>query len=356
MSVAAFDHPILSGLVGDEAAAALFSIDAELEAILRFEVALAEAEAEEGLIPAEAAREVAHALPSFKPDLGDLRSAVARDGVLIPALLRQLRQKLSPMAGPYLHFGATSQDAIDTGLALRLAEGITLIGARLDILAGGLEALEHRESATPVMGHTRMQAAIMVSAGRKIRSWREPLLRHRARLGTVGAAVTVLTFGGAAGTLEKLSDKGPAVTARLANKLGLGVVAHARHSERDGIADFAAFLSLVTGSLGKLGQDVALMAQNEMGELKLAGGGTSSAMPHKQNPVKAEILVTLARFNATLLAGMHQSLVHENERSGAAWTLEWMLFPQMVVATCAGLRIASDLVDGLSFVPRAASN
>jgi 3-carboxy-cis,cis-muconate cycloisomerase len=148
-------------------------------------------------------------------------------------------------------------------------------------------------------------------------------------------------FGGAAGTLEKLGDKGPAVRAALAAKLGLGD-APQWHSQRDALAEFASLLSLITGSLGKFGQDVALMAQAGS-EITLSGGGGSSAMPHKQNPVKAEALVALARFNATQLSGMHQALVHEQERSGAAWTLEWLLLPQMAVATAAALRLAAEL-------------
>ena len=103
------------------------------------------------------------------------------------------------------------------------------------------------------------------------------------------------------------------------------------HSQRDRIGEFGSFLSLLSGTLGKIGQDIALMAQNEVGEVQLATGGGSSAMPHKSNPVPAEVLVTLARFNAGLLGTLHQALVHENERSGAAWTLEWMVLPQMVV-------------------------
>ena len=350
MSVSVFDHPILSGLVGDEAFAALFSVAAELAAILRFETALAEAEAEENVISGEAAEAISAAVQQFKPDVAALSKGIARDGVIIPALLEQLRRKLDTKHGAELHFGATSQDPIDTGLAMRLSEAITLLGTRLDQVIESLDALERRDGEVEVMAHTRMQAAIPVTAARKIASWREPLMRHRARLEIVRKSVTILTFGGAAGTLDKLGEKGPAVAARLARKLGLNLVAHARHSERDGIADFASFLSLVTGSLGKMGQDVSLMAQNEMGEVRLAEGGGSSAMPHKQNPVKAEILVALARFNATLISGMHEAMVHENERSGATWTLEWMLLPQMVVTTGAALRIADELAGGIMFV------
>src|SRR5690606_36016393 len=121
---------------------------------------------------------------------------------------------------------------------------------------------------------------------------------------------------------------------------------------RDGVAGLASWLSLVTGSLGKMGQDIALMAQSEVGEIRLASGGGSSAMPHKVNPVGAETLVALARFNATLVSGMHHAMVHENERSGAAWTLEWLILPQTTVATAASLRCAVALLGGLSFVAR----
>jgi 3-carboxy-cis,cis-muconate cycloisomerase len=136
----------------------------------------------------------------------------------------------------------------------------------------------------------------------------------------------------------------------VARRLGLAAPERPRHSERDGIVEFAGWLSLLTGSLGKMGADIALAAQSEVGAIRLAGGGGSSAMPHKVNPVGAEILVALARFNATLVSGMHQALVHENERSGAALTLEWMLLPQMAVAAGAATRTAETLAGKIEFI------
>jgi 3-carboxy-cis,cis-muconate cycloisomerase len=235
-------------------------------------------------------------------------------------------------------------------VALRLLPVLDTFGARQDDLAAALTAFDRRYGRTAVMGHTRMQVAVPVTASRKILSWRDPLQLHRQRLAAVRKGVAVLHFGGAAGTLEKLQPKqASAVTKRLAAALGLAAVPHARHSERDSVVELASWLSGVTGSLGKFGQDVALLAQNEVGEIKLAAGGTSSAMPHKVNPVKAETLVTLAHFNATLVAGMHQANVHEYERSGAMWTLEWMLLPQMVATTGAALRLAAELVGIIAF-------
>jgi 3-carboxy-cis,cis-muconate cycloisomerase len=352
MSVAPFDHPVLSGLLGDAEIALSFTAEAEIAAMLRFEIELAGAEAAEGVISKEAGDAIAGALGTFEPDLLALRDGVASDGVVVPALVGAMRKAVGEAHGASVHFGATSQDVIDTALALRLRDVFDIMEARLAGLIAELARLEMAQGNVEVMAHTRMQAAIAVPAARKIASWRLPLERHAARLSHVRDAMLALSFGGAAGTLEKLRDKGPAVRKRLAEALGLSDVPHPRHSERDGQAEFAGWLSLVTGSLGKMGQDIALMAQNEMAEVKLAGGGGSSAMPHKQNPVGAETLVTLARFNATLLSGMHQSLVHENERSGAAWTLEWMLLPQMTVATGAALKIAGRLLDGLQFQPR----
>ena len=151
----------------------------------------------------------------------------------------------------------------------------------------------------------------------------------------------VVQFGGAAGTLDALGDAGPQVRAALARELGLGD-APQWHSQRDTIADLAGWLSLVTGSLGKIGQDIALMALT--GTIEIVGGGGSSAMPHKQNPVKAEILETLARFNAAQVGAIHQAMLHPLERSGAAWTLEWLVLPQMVVASAAALRLGIALI------------
>lgn len=320
--------------------------------MVAFEVALAAAEADAGVISNEASAAIESALTGFMPDIDELRIGTARDGVPIPNFVSQLRKAVGDPYGAKVHFGATSQDVMDTSLALRVKRLCAILHARLTAVISELDALLERDGGIETMGHTRMQAAIPVPAARKIASWRDPLVRHRERLAGAAAGVTIVTFGGAAGTLEKLGDKGDQVVQGIAARLGLSPSDRPRHTERDGVAAFASWLSLVSGSLGKIGQDIALMAQNEMGEVKIASGGGSSAMPHKVNPVGAETLVSLARFNATLVGGMHQSLVHENERSGAAWTLEWMLLPQMAIATSAALRTSSTLLSGISFTGR----
>lgn len=351
MTASPFDNPFLAGLLGDDEVSAFFSAEADIAAMVAFEVALAQAEAEAGVIPVEAGPAIADALAGFPADREALRAGVARDGVVVPTLVAQMRRAVGePFAG-HVHFGATSQDVIDTSLAVRLGRVVGVLDERLGVVLDLLGEIAARDGTIETMAHTRMQAAIPVPAARKIASWRDPIARHRDRLPGVCDEMLVLTFGGAAGTLEKLDGEVARAVARpMAARLGLRVVDRPRHSERDHVVAFADWLALTTGSLGKLGQDIALMAQSEVGEVRLSSGGGSSAMPHKVNPVGAETLVTLARFNATLVAGMHHAMVHENERSGAAWTLEWMLLPQMAVAAGAALRTADALLRSMAFV------
>lgn len=341
MTVSPFDHPLLSGLLGDEEAARHFSVEADIDAMLAFERALAEAEAELGVIPRDAGAAIVNALGSFRPDTAKLRAGVARDGVVVPELVGQVKAAVGAPHDAHVHFGATSQDVVDTSLVLRLRQAIDHIGLLLGENVVRLTGLELEFGERQFMAMTRMQPAIPITVTNRTASWRAPLERHQQRLAEISGGLLALQFGGAAGTLEKLGDKATAVRAALAAKLSLAD-APQWHSQRDALAEFASWLSLVTGSLGKFGQDVALMALTGT-DIKLSGGGGSSAMPHKQNPVKAETLVALARFNAVQLSGMHQALVHEQERSGAAWTLEWLILPQMVVATAAALRLAAEL-------------
>jgi 3-carboxy-cis,cis-muconate cycloisomerase len=350
--IQALPYPLLNVLVGDEEVGALFSNEAELAAMLRVEVALADAQAEIGLIGQDAANQILKASASFKPDWRKLAEGLTQDGVVVPQFVKQLRAAVGDPHGKAVHLGATSQDIIDTALILRLKSIIEIMGGRIDRLIEALHAHKARDGSLRLMAHTRMQQALPFSVADKIDTWLQPLERHREALQSLAPRLLVLQLGGPVGTRGELEGRGDTVADAMAERLGLGY-APSWHSQRDRIGEFAAFLSLLSGTLGKIGQDVALMAQNEVAEVRLAGGGGSSAMPHKSNPVSAEVLVTLARFNAGLLGTLHQALVHENERSGAAWTLEWLVLPQMVVSTAAGLKKAGILFEQMSFASTA---
>ncbi len=349
MTISAFDHPLLSGLVSDEAVARAFSFEAELRAMLDFEAALADAEASEGVIPAEAAKAIARACAVFQPDMASLARGTYRDGMVVPDLVKQLRKAVGEPHAAHVHHGSTSQDVIDTALVLRLKPLLAEFRDRLERLSVSLSGLADAEGDREIMGRTRMQRALPIRFGDRVATWKAPLQDHLGLLDALMPRLLVLQFGGPVGTRASLVEKGEAVARRLAKALGLGPADPVWHATRHRIAELASWLSQVTGSLGKMGQDLAIMAQNEIGEVRFRTGGGSSAMAHKSNPVAAEVLVSLARFNATQLSGMHHALVHETERSGTAWTLEWLVLPQMVAATGGALRLAAAVLADLEF-------
>ena len=328
----AFDHPWLGGLFADPDMAGLWSPHAQLAGMRAFEAAFSRALGDEG---------AARAIEDMAFDMDDLRAGNGQDGVVVPRLVRQMKAQAGDAAA--VHKGATSQDVIDTATTIAMRDTLALIDARLAVLEEALRELDCRFGARPLMGRTRMQAATEITVADRIAPWLLPLADHRARIAQARPRVARLQLGGASGDRRDLGDKADTVAADMAAALGLENPPRAWHAIRDGVAEFAGILSLVSGTLGKMGQDIALMAQQGIGEIALSGGGTSSAMAHKQNPVIAELLVTLARFNATQLAGIHQAMIHEQERSGAAWALEWMILPGMAQATGRALSTAITL-------------
>ena len=342
---------ILTALLSDAEAAALLDDAARARAMVAVEAALARVEARQGVIPAAHGEAIVAALAGFEPDLADLAQGTASAGVPVPALVAQLRRRVGPPAGDFVHWGATSQDIVDTALALQLRAMLGVLGGRLNALATALAGLAEAHAATPMIGRTRFQQAVPTTFGLKAAGWLTPLQRHRRRLAELEPRLLSVQLGGAAGNLAALGDRGVAVMEGLAAELGLGCPAMPWHSQRDGPAELASWLALVTGSLGKLGQDVLLLAQNEVGEAREAAGGGSSTMPQKSNPILSEALVTLARRNAALVGGMHEAMLHAHERDGAAWALEWTVLPEMISGAAAALAHAATLVRTLAVDP-----
>lgn len=335
---------LMSVLTGDAAVAALFTDQAWLRRIGRVEAALSLAAGDAGVIPEDLSRQAAAFAESFQPDMAALRAGMAQDGLPVPDYVRQLKAAADPALLPALHVGATSQDILDTATVLMLVGLNDRFARALAALIAALDDLAARQGASPLMGRTRMQAALPITAGDRIAAWRAPLPRHLERLAQLRPRLELVQYGGPVGLRGGPDNRaeGDAIAAALADRLGLHHAPAQWHSARDGIAEYAGWLSLVTGATGKIGQDVALMAQ--MGEIGMSGSGSSSAMPHKQNPVAAETLVTLARDTAGQLSLMHQALLHEQERSGAAWVLEWLALPRMLQAVARSLSLCTDLI------------
>ena len=318
MSISPFDSTIYGGLFADPEILDLFSDAAEIAAMLRMEAALAVAEGEAGVIPNNAARRIAETAGALVIDPASLAAGTASAGAPVPALVVALRDAVGADAAHYVHWGATSQDVIDTGLVLRLRDVLEIFAARLTALSAQLASLARDHRATLMVGRTRSQQATPTTFGLKVAGWRQPLRRHAVRLDELRPRLVVLSLGGAAGTLAALGDKALAIEAAMARELGLGVPTLPWHSQRDSIAELAGWLSLVTGSLGKIGVDLILLAQSEVREISPGSGGGSSTMPQKANPVGAEALVSLARFNAGLVSSLHHALGPAHERDGAA--------------------------------------
>lgn len=348
MTVSVFDSAIYGRLFADDAVAGLFDDRARIRAMLRVEAALALAEARAGVIPGDAAQRIASVARALDPDPASLAAAAAADGVPTTALVTLLREAVGGEAAGYVHWGATSQDILDTALVLAMRDTAAMLDERLEGLVCALLDLARRYAETPILGRTRSQGAVPTSFGLKAAGWAAPLQRHRTRLAELKARVFAVQLGGAAGTRSVLGQRGPDVIVALARELSLDAAVLPWHAQRDGIAELAGWLSLVTGSLAKLGQDITLLAQTGIDEVRVADGGGSSTMPRKNNPVGAELLVALGRHNAALLGELHQSMIHANERDGAAWTGEWIALPQMAVAAGAALTRAAALVGGLA--------
>jgi 3-carboxy-cis,cis-muconate cycloisomerase len=350
MTFSPFDNPLFADLLGDEDLGPLFTPEAEIAAMLEFEAALARAEAGLGFISAEAAEAIEKGCDNFEADIADLSAGIANDGVVVPVFVRELRKAVGDAHGKSAHFGTTSQDVIDSALVLRLSEAVDILSHRirtnLDLIDGLLAAYGERET----MGRTRMQRAIPITIADRLAAWRRPLATSLVALeDNVAPELMVVQLAGAAGNLDKFDGRGDEVRAALASELGLADPGAAWHSDRTRIVDFSDWLSKLSGTCGKIGMDLVLLAQNEVSEIRLATGGGSSAMPHKRNPVLPETLVTLARYNSTQSAAMQSAMVHEFERSGMAWTLEWLVLPQMIVTAGRSLDLLSRCLDGLEF-------
>lgn len=337
---------LLSALAGDPEIESLLSDAAQLDAMLAFERALAEASADTGWISEEAAAAIGKAIEDFTPDWPVLEAGMAQDGVVVPALVKQLKANLAEPHRTALHKGATSQDVTDTALMLQLAGIFDVYEARLTAVTDQLDALTREHGTRELMAHTRMQVALPTTWGAKLASWSEPLRRQLQSIASLRRSLLVIQLGGPVGDRASFGEHGNAIAARMAKRLDLGL-ATPWQATRDPIIALGSLLTQITGALGKLGVDVTLLAQNEIAAVRLAGGGGSSAMSHKSNPVNAEVLVALARANAGLSGTLAQAQLHENERSGAAWTLEWLTLPSMLINTGASLRLAQKLLDQL---------
>ena len=343
------DSTIFGPLFSDAEISALFTDEALVRALVEVEIALARAEARVGVIETSAAELIAKASAN-KIDIAALTKGTVASGFPIIALVHELRRQVGGEAAAFIHWGATTQDIMDSACVLQLRAASKLFKTRLGEIVRHLSALADRHRTTVLAGRTHGQQALPISFGVKVAGWLTPLLRHADRLEEISPRLLVVQFGGAAGTLAALGNRGLAVAQALAQELKLAVPVMPWHAQRDSFVEFASWLSLVTGSLGKVAQDIILLAQTEVGEVGESaeeGRGGSSTMPQKSNPITSELIVAAARTNASLLSALHQAQIQEHERATHGWQVEWLTLPQMILLTGGALKHALYLAKNL---------
>lgn len=352
------DHiRFLDRSLAPEPMAAVFSDRARVQTLLDFEAGLARALADAGVIPNAA---VAAIVPQCRVQLYNL-DALGEDAAgagnlalpLVKALTERVARK-SPDAARYVHWGATSQDAIDTAFALQLRAALDLFEVNLARLNDELArlALEHRH--TLMLGRTSLQPAAPVTFGLKVAGWLSALDRMRDRLWNLREHVLVIQFGGSVGTLASLGLRGLDVAMRLAGELKLGLPELPWHAQRDRVVEAAAALGVLGGSLGKLARDLALMMQAEVAEVaerQALGRVATSSLPHKRNPVGVAAMLEAALRVPALVSALFSALPQEHERGLGGWQLEWTALPEICLLTSSSLTHAVALVEGLEVDP-----
>src|SRR5574341_233733 len=344
------DSMLFAGTLHDPEITALFSTESFARAMLKVEAALARAEARVAIMPETAADRIEAAAGALRVDFERLQAGMDKDGFPVIELVRQLREAVGGEAASYVHWGATTQDIIDTALVLQTRAALSHIEDNLHGLIRDLAQMADHHRRTLMAGRTHSQQALPIPFGLKAAGWLAPLLRHDERLDSIRFDALAVQFGGAVGTLASLGDGGVLAQAALAAELDLITPQMPWHTQRDPLVELAGWLSILTGSLAKMAQDIILLAQTEVGEVREtsdASRGGSSTMPQKSNPIASEFIIAAARMNASLLASMHQAMIQEHERGTHGWQMELATLPQMLALTSAALKRAVFLSEHL---------
>lgn len=333
----------------------LFAETATVARFIEVEVALAEVEAELGIIPQEAATAIAATVKIEKIDRDRYRQDLARVGFPIVGLVKQLTEIVPDGFGQFTHWGATTQDIMDTGLVLALRELVERLEQAMADIIETLENTAREHSDTLMIGRSQMQQAVPITFGYKVAQWLAPLRRHQDRLTEIRPRLLQVQFGGAVGTMAALHPNGPAVRKALAKRLKLAEPTICWHTQRDALSEFVAFLGLLTGSLAKIATDIMLLAQSEVAEVHepaANGRGISSTMPQKRNPVLSQQIVVAARLTRAQVSSMLEAMVQDHERGSATWQVEWTVIPAATTHAMRALEITLELLKGLEVQPQ----
>ncbi|MBX9874602.1 MAG: 3-carboxy-cis,cis-muconate cycloisomerase [Beijerinckiaceae bacterium] len=350
-----FDSVLYRDVFSTPSMRAVFSDDAQLRAYVQAEVALAVAQGQTGVIPRDAAEAIALKAPSVVLDRGQLKRDTENVGYPIVGLVRQLSEALGE-PGRYLHWGATTQDIMDTATVLQLREAVALIESQLAGVTATLADLARLHRDTPMAGRTHLQQALPITFGHKAAIWLSSLQRSAERLAQAKPRALQAQLGGAAGTLASLGDRGLDVRAAYARALGLAEPDITWHVARDGLVEMVQTLAVICGALGKIGYDVMILMATEIGEVFepfSSHRGASSTMPQKRNPISSEILLANAKASRDAASLMLDAMVQDLERATGPWHCEWLSLPQACLLTAGSLAQAQFMLSGLIVEPKA---
>jgi 3-carboxy-cis,cis-muconate cycloisomerase len=331
----------------------LFSAEAYLSAMLRFEAALAQAQAEQGMIPKAAADSITRCCTLDHMDIPSLIPAIGLAGNPNIPLVKQLTaavKKIDNEAAKYVHLGATSQDVIDTALMLQVKSALILIQKDQEKLLTQLRHLVETHRHSIMAGRSFLQHARPITFGYKVATWMDGLIRSAQRIEQVLQQNMVLQFGGAVGTLAGFGEKALPVASSLAQNLNLALPPISWHTQRDRLVEVASTLGVLTGNLGKMAKDISLLMQTEVAEVfepSGAGKGGSSTMPHKRNPVGCVAILAAAQRSPALLSTLFQSLLQDHERATGLWHAEWLPLIELCKITAGALQQALHMTNGL---------
>jgi len=328
----------------------LFADESMISCYLEVEKSLALVQGELGIIPIEAAKSIAEAAILSNIDLERYRHDFDLVGYPIVGLVRQITEKTANGYGEYAHWGATTQDIMDTGLVLTLRKVVDLLQKELMSLIENLTSLSDTHKSTLMVGRSQLQQAIPITFGFKVAGWLAPLMRHNERLENIKSRLLQIQFGGAVGTLASLGEQGFIVKKEMAKMLDLNESLLAWHTQRDNLIELMTIMSLITGSLSKIATDVLFMTQTEVGELSektKPGGGRSSTMPHKRNPILTQAVLISGKLARGNLPGLLESMAQDHERGSATWQIEWSLIPDLCSHSIAALQSLNELINSL---------
>ena len=349
MGSTVFDSVLFRDMFGTAEMRAVFADEALVGRYIEAEVALARAQARLGVVPKEAAQAIEAAAKSIRIDFDKLRAETEIVGYPILPLVHQLSEAAGE-AGRYVHWGATTQDIMDTANVLQIRAALEIVARDLREVRDILATMAKKYRDTPMAGRTHLQQALPVTFGYKAAVWLSSIDRHIERVDQALPRILLGEFSGAAGTLASVGEGGLEMQKLFCEELGLHQPSITWHVARDGIAEAVTLLGLITGTLGKIATDVMLLSSSEFGEVSepfVPGRGASSTMPQKRNAISSELMLAAAKAVRQHVATMLDGMIHDLERATGPWHLEWVSLPESFLFTASSLANAKFMLAGL---------